>query len=112
MDQVVAHSGAGAFRALILLSRKTATGIRVPEEVVEQLDGGKRPRVHVTLNGCSYRSTVAPMGGGFMLPVSADVREADSNKQRFDLSIEGAKTDETRQRRIAMVVATLREERT
>jgi hypothetical protein len=35
-----------------------------------------------------------------------------SNKQRFVLSIEGAKTDETRQRRIVKAVATLREERT
>jgi uncharacterized protein YdeI (YjbR/CyaY-like superfamily) len=35
-----------------------------------------------------------------------------SNKQRFVLSIEGAKTDETRQRRIAKAVAMLPEERT
>lgn len=42
MDQVVAQPGAVVFRALIALSRETATGIRVPEVVVEQLDGGRR----------------------------------------------------------------------
>ena len=31
------------FRATIQLDGKTATGIRVPEEVVEGLGGGKRP---------------------------------------------------------------------
>jgi uncharacterized protein YdeI (YjbR/CyaY-like superfamily) len=32
--------------------------------------------VLVTINGHTYRSTVAPMGGVFMLPVSAEVRQA------------------------------------
>jgi hypothetical protein len=63
------------FRATILLSGKTATGVQVPKEVVEGLDGGKRPAVRVKLNGYSYRSTVAPMGGLFMLPISAEHRE-------------------------------------
>jgi hypothetical protein len=62
------------FRADIKATGKTATGIEVPPEVVEALAGGKRPRVTVTLSGCTYRSSVAPMGGVFMLPVSADVR--------------------------------------
>ena len=146
-------------RATVLQNDKTATGIEIPEEVVTALSSGKRPAVKVTVNDRhTYRSTVAPMGGDFMLPVSADVRgragvqagdEVDvrleldtaprtvtvppdfadalasdpaaqdlfntlsySNKQRFVLSVEGAKTDETRRRRIARVVATLREERT
>jgi len=30
----------------------------------------------VTINGHTYRSTVAPLGGVFMLPVRAEVREA------------------------------------
>jgi hypothetical protein len=62
------------FRALILLGGKTATGIRVPPEVVAALGSTKRPAVTVTVNGYSYRSTVAVMGGEFMLPVSAEVR--------------------------------------
>lgn len=64
------------FRATILTAGKTATGIPVPSEVVEGLGGGKRPAVVVTLNDTYvYRSTVAPMGGTFMLPVSAEHRE-------------------------------------
>jgi hypothetical protein len=62
------------FRAVIQLSGKTATGIPVPPEVVTGLGAGKRPSVVVTINGYTYRSTVAPMGGEFMLPVSAEVR--------------------------------------
>ncbi len=53
------------FRAIIQLSGKTSTGISVPSEVVEGLGSGKRPPVRVTINGHSYRSTVAPMGGEF-----------------------------------------------
>jgi Domain of unknown function (DUF1905)/Bacteriocin-protection, YdeI or OmpD-Associated len=63
------------FRTVIQLNGKTATGIEVPPEVVEALGSGKRPAVSVKINGYTYRSTVAPMGGVFMLPVSADVRE-------------------------------------
>jgi Bacteriocin-protection, YdeI or OmpD-Associated/Domain of unknown function (DUF1905) len=143
------------FRATIELGGKTATGIQVPAQVVESLGSSKRPRVRVAINGYTYRSTVAPLGGVYMLPVSAEVREsagvaagddvdidievdtaprevtipadfaaaldsdADarrffdglsySNKQRLALSIEGAKSDETRQRRIAKTVSMLRE---
>jgi hypothetical protein len=145
------------FRATIQLSGKTATGIRVPAEVVSSLGAGKRPPVRVTINGHTYRSTVAPMGGVFMIGVSAENREATgvqagddvdvdieldveprdvtvppdfadalgrvadarrffdgmsySNKLRHVLSIEQAKTVETRQRRIARAVSTLREGR-
>jgi hypothetical protein len=62
------------FHATIDLNGKTATGIRVPPAVVEQLGAGKRPAVSVTINGYTYRSTIAVMGGEFLLPVSAEVR--------------------------------------
>jgi hypothetical protein len=146
------------FRAILELGGKTATGIQVPEEIVAALGSGKRPAVNVTINGYTYRSTVAPMGGVFMLPVSAEVRanagvaagdditvdvELDteprevtvpadltvaldenagakqffaelsySNKRRIVLSIEEAKTSETRRRRVEKAVATLAEGRT
>jgi Domain of unknown function (DUF1905) len=44
------------------------TGIEVPPDVVEALGAGKRPPVVVNVNGFSYRSTVAPMGGKFLIP--------------------------------------------
>jgi hypothetical protein len=146
------------FRATLQLGGKTATGIEVPAEVVESLGAGKRPPVRVTIKGHTYRTTVAPMGGRFMLPVSADNRtsagvvagdEVDvdvaldteprevsvppdlaealdaepdakryfdglsySHKLRHVLAIEGAKTAETRQRRVAKAVSALREGRT
>jgi Domain of unknown function (DUF1905) len=52
------------------------TGIPVPEHVIKQLGHGKRPAVLVTLNGYEYRSTVAVMGGRYLIGVSAAVRAA------------------------------------
>ncbi len=62
------------FRAVLELNGKTATGIEVPAHVVAELGPGKRPAVKVSLNGYSYRSTVAPMGGRYLLPVSSAIR--------------------------------------
>ncbi|MFT4285894.1 MAG: DUF1905 domain-containing protein, partial [Protaetiibacter sp.] len=52
------------------------TGIEVPPELMEQLGAGKRPPVLVTVNGFRYPSTVAPMGGRFLIPFSSDKRAA------------------------------------
>ena len=145
------------FRAKIELAGKTATGIEVPAAVVTKLGSSKKPAVRVTINGYTYRSTVATMGGRFMVGISAQVREAAgvaagqnvdvdveldtaprevtvpvdfaralsrdaaakrffegmsfSNKQRIVISIDAAKTAETRERRIAKAISTLRESR-
>lgn len=53
-----------------------ATGIVVPDDAVAALGTSKRPAVTVTLNGYSYRSTVAVMGGQFLLPLARVHREA------------------------------------
>jgi hypothetical protein len=145
------------FRTMILQSGRTATGIQVPEEVVQALGAGRRPAVKVTVNGYTYRSTVAVMGGAFMIGLSAEHRAAAgvaggeevdvdidlntaprevsvpadfaaaldaepaarrtfdglsySNKSWHVLQVEGAKTDETRQRRIAKSVDILKQGR-
>ncbi|HEY8177948.1 MAG TPA: YdeI/OmpD-associated family protein [Candidatus Limnocylindria bacterium] len=142
------------FRATLETEGKTATGINVPAEVVDALGGGRRPRVTVTINGHTYRSSVAVLGGRYMLGVSAENRAAAgveggqdvdveleldtaprevtvppdfasalaaepaaqatfdglsySNRSWHVLQIGGAKTDETRQRRIAKSVEALR----
>jgi hypothetical protein len=62
------------FRATVELGGKTATGVEVPQDVVEGLRSGKRPAVRVTINGYTYRSSVGSMGGRFMLGISAEVR--------------------------------------
>jgi hypothetical protein len=64
------------FRTTIELGGKTATGFEVPADVVEQLGTGKRPAVTVSIGGHTYRSTVAVMGGRFMVPLSAENRAA------------------------------------
>ena len=144
-------------RALLEQSGKTAVGFSVPEDVVLALGKGKRPPVNVTIKGYTYRSTVAPMGGGYMVGVSAENRAAagvaggethdieltldtaprevelpgdfaaalagdpearrtfdglsPSNKGYHVSQIQGAKTDETRQRRIEKSITTLHEGR-
>ena len=145
------------FRTTILQSGKTATGIEVPDEVMEALGSGKRPAVKVTLNGYSYRSTVATVAGKSMVGLSAEHRagagvaggdevEVDleldtaprevavpdelaaaldaepaaratfealsySNKSWHVLQVTGAKTEETRRRRIARSIEILRQGR-
>jgi antitoxin component of MazEF toxin-antitoxin module len=145
------------FRTTIVQSGKNTTGIQVPDEVMEALAAGKRPAVKVTVDGYSYRSTVASMGGAAMISLSAEHRagagvaggdevEVDleldtaprqvdvppdlaaaldaepaarhtfdglsySNKSWHVLQVTGAKTDETRQRRIARSVETLKQGR-
>ncbi len=145
------------FRATVEAHGKTATGVQVPDAIVEALAAGKRPPVRVTIGPHTYRSSVASMGGVFMLGISAENRAAAgvaagdvvdidieldtasrevtvpgdfssaldrdkaarrffdglsySNRQRHVLAIEGAKTAETRARRIAKAVESLREGR-
>ena len=53
-----------------------ATGLPIPADVVTALGSHKRPPVMVTINGYTYRSTIAAYGAVFMLPLSAEHRNA------------------------------------
>ncbi|HEY0577103.1 MAG TPA: YdeI/OmpD-associated family protein [Pseudonocardia sp.] len=64
------------FRATVELGGKTATGIQVPAEVVTGLGSHRRPSVRVSVGGHTYRTTVAPMGGAYFVPLSAENRTA------------------------------------
>jgi Bacteriocin-protection, YdeI or OmpD-Associated/Domain of unknown function (DUF1905) len=145
------------FRTTIQQSSKTATGIQIPEAVIRALGVGKRPAVTVTINGYTYRSSVAVVGGRYMVGVNAEHRagagvaggdevEVDleldtapwevrvpadlaaaldaepaarrtfdglsySNKSWHVLQVTGAKTEETRQRRMAKSVDLLKQGR-
>lgn len=79
-----------SFRTRLDLHGKTATGFEVPASVVEQLGKGKRPPVKVTIGKYSYRSTVAPMSGCFMLPLAAEHRESAgvAAGQMIDVTLE------------------------
>ena len=142
------------FSTTVLLGGKTATGLVVPPEVVEALGAGKRAPVRVTVGGHTYRSTVAPRGGQYLIPLSAERRaaagvaagdevdvdiEVDTEprtveeppeltsaldadpeaRRRFDamsyshqlqhvLAVADAKTEGTRDRRVAAVLAAMR----
>jgi hypothetical protein len=64
------------FRTAVVLGGKTATGLQVPDDVVTALGSGKRPAVVVTVGAYTYRTTVAPMGGSYWIPLAAEHREA------------------------------------
>ena len=64
------------FESTVELGGKTATGIQVPDEVIEALGASKRPPVTITINGYTYRTTAVRMGGSFYVPLAAENREA------------------------------------
>ena len=64
------------FRTEILSAGKTAAGVVVPPDVLDGLAAGKKPAVKVTINGYTYRSSVATVDGRPMIGVSNDVRKA------------------------------------
>jgi hypothetical protein len=76
------------FHSTVELGGKTATGIEVPVDVVATLDGGKRPPVTVTVGGHTYRTTVTPTGGRYMIPLSAENREASGLTAGDEVDVE------------------------
>ena len=59
----------------VILQVGNNTGIEVPPSIVEKLGAGKKPPVVVGIKKFTYRSTIATMGGKFLIPVSAAIRE-------------------------------------
>lgn len=136
-----------------VLEGGNTAGIPVPDEVVEALGAGKRPKVVVTVGAHTYRSSIMPYRGKYMISLSAanrqlagveagqevqveveldtaprevnlppdlaaalaadEVAKAEyeklsySNQSRIALSVLGAKTEATRQRRIEKAIAEL-----
>jgi len=70
------------FRTKILQSGKTAAGVEVPANVVAALGSSKRPPVRATINGFTYRTSVASMGGKFMLGVPPEFRAGRRRRRR------------------------------
>lgn len=144
-----------SFRTTLWSAGGNNVGIVVPEEVVLGLGRGKRVPVVVTVDGdYTYRTTIASMGGQYLISFNAQTRAATGrgagdeievslevddaprtvevpaplaaafaedpaaatawaalsySKQRAHAeSIEGAKTEETRARRVQKVLDALR----
>jgi hypothetical protein len=76
------------FHTTVLLEGKSATGLQVPDDLVSELGSGKRPKVVVTVNGHSYRTTLALMGGRFLVPLAADNRAAAGVSAGDDVEVE------------------------
>lgn len=145
------------FRGELLSTGKTTAGFEVPDSVVEELGGGGRPKVAVAIDGYTFRTSIARMGGRYLFGVSSErryesgltpgqtydveveldtaVREVElpedlaaalaaeptakaffdslsySKQQWHTLQVSGAKTPETRARRVTASVTMLREGR-
>lgn len=78
------------FSTVLLQAGKTATGIKIPDGIIEKLGAGKKPAIKVTINGFTYRSTVAVMGGAYMVGVNAENRAGAKVKggDKIDVVIE------------------------
>jgi hypothetical protein len=76
------------FESIVELGGKTATGIPVPDQVVEALGSSKRPAVTITVNGHTYRTTAVRMGGRFFVPLSAENREAAGVAAGDDVTVD------------------------
>jgi hypothetical protein len=85
------------FRTTVLLEGKTATGLRVPADVVASFGRGKRPPVSVTINGYTYRSTVAASGDDYLLPLAAEHRAATGVSAGDEIEVELALDDAPRE---------------
>jgi bifunctional DNA-binding transcriptional regulator/antitoxin component of YhaV-PrlF toxin-antitoxin module len=72
------------------------TGVVVPDEVVTALGAGKKPPVVVTLNGYTYRSSIASMGGRFMISLSRENRERAGLEGGEELDVEVVVDDQPR----------------
>lgn len=137
-----------------LLQIGNNVGVHVPDDVVEQLGAGKKPPVVITINDdYTWRSSIAVMGGKFLVSFSSahraasgykggdaveitievddaprtvevpDVLQAamdaapgaqaafdalsNSRKKLLTVPVADAKTDETRDKRIAKAIAEL-----
>lgn len=139
------------------MSSGNNVGIVAPGEVVDSFGRGNRVPVVVTIDGgYTYRNTITPMGGQFLISFSSETRAATgrsggdtvevrlevddaprtveppaalvapfadhpsaadawaalapSKQKAHALSIEGAKTEETRDRRVQKVLGLLTEQ--
>lgn len=63
------------FRTTLVRGKGTTMGMIVPEEIVAALGESKKPKVKVTINGYTYRSSVAVMGGQFMVGIANEHRK-------------------------------------
>ena len=59
------------FTAPLEATGGTTTGFVVPDALVDELGGGRRPKVVATVGSHSWRTSIAAMGGQFWLGVSA-----------------------------------------
>ena len=72
------------------------TGIHVPDNILEKLNGGRKPLVKVTLNGYTYRSAVGKMNDKFMISLSSENRKNANVKGGDTLEVKVALDTEAR----------------
>lgn len=82
---------------MVELGGKTATGIAGLADVVAALGRSRRPPVRVTIGGHTYRTTVASMGGRFLVPLSAENRAAAGVAAGDEVGVDIEVDDEPRE---------------
>lgn len=85
------------YRTTLLLFGPNNTGIPVPEEVLASLGHGRRPPVRVTVNGYTYRTTVAPYNDQILMPFNAQHRAASGLRGGEEIEVDLVVDDEPRE---------------
>lgn len=69
---------------------KDVTGIEIPAKIIESFGSGKRPKVKVTMNGYTYRNTVAVYGDKYLVGISKEHRQGAGIKggEKVEVDIE------------------------
>lgn len=70
------HTAPMRFHTTLQRFGESNTGIEVPEEVLAGLGRGRRVKVVATVNGYTYRTSIAPAMGKILMPFSSEHRKA------------------------------------
>jgi hypothetical protein len=64
------------FQSILESAGKTAAGFHVPDDVLDGLAAGRRPKIRITVNGHTWRTSVGIVDGRSMIGVPVDQRAA------------------------------------
>lgn len=94
------------FSTTVELSGKTATGLPVPDDVVEALGRGRRPPVRVTIGPYTFHTAIGVMGGRYLIPLNAQHRDAAGIRAGDEVTVDLHADDQPQETAVPADLAT------
>ncbi len=94
------------FRTTLQRFGPNNTGIEVPEDILTSLGRGRRVKVVATVNGYTYRTSVAPAYGKILMPFSSEHRAASGLSGGEEIEVELVPDDAPREVEVPAELAT------